>query len=1546
MQASFGPTRASMAEIDGVGYDTWIREQMELPASLHRAFYRKRAAPQTSAADSARAKCSVGSRWRSKALSAADVGKNISVQSGQLRVAGHLRTELSSSSTWASFSFDGYICEVGDNVLLSQEDDCANTQSRQAPLPWSITPTQTGGRGVVFEVKTPGTLVLKEAPADCDLTDVIESDAESAGTLYLHEPRVALVENTLEAPATSENWLGGQCPSVPRSFVNEASCRLLPGCAPLEMRGVQVDLNVSTLEKFFQTGGRYVYALTDLLAVESSCNQLSRWKQLDCGAVDCTASTLTDSDIALVRSALAEEAGWLRDINVGCSSVPENSIVEVDGKFFQNVHPQEHNVYDFSDWVSNHPGGPDKILQWTARGFILKYPASHPMRRWSSDIAKENIWSNFVGRFGDSMSFLSLPQTLQTFPLATAFGALESFDGFAEVCGSPGEVANDLESGHQYSFHVSEDHLDTAFDVDYDTPAEVPDLGRASIWTMLAFEAPDQLRQRMAWALAQIFVVAPDDATARHTEMYVHFYDIFVRHAFGNFGDILREVTYSPVMGDYLTYKRNRAFDSDGAYPDENYAREIMQLFTIGLWRLNPDGSRMLDSEGSPIPTYSNEDIMNFARVFTGFDEQGARGNIEHVEGKVNSIDPMRLRAEWRDVYPKPDLLGGYLGDGYPLCMDQPAQGFLRQGAKYHFVGHAHDGNEVLVLTADSALYKALCGAGQVCSHQLMVELPETLTCTGAECQSTTARVVQVGDGYYEHLYEACVGLFFSEGEEVLLYPDGTIASNLTSKSRQNRFVARWVPTIPDLSSCPAGCTAGSEVCACPASLAVQDGIHVVTAGGFTFQNPPVFMDREHPRKRDAAFEVEALLHHLVHYPNTPIFISYRIIQRFVTSNPTPEYVLAVSNAFQTGEYNGYTYSGKYGDLAATIAAVLLFSEARSQTSTSNGALREPYLKIIHFMRSMEYQDEKDRPIVLGNLINTIGQYPYASPTVFNFYMPEFRPDGFPEGLVAPEFQIYTAPNALAFANGMHSLINQGLSNCDDGFGVYVGDCSAGTTTFAEKSDMSEALAELDLLLTGGRLEANKGNVQAAFKRDGWKDAQKVMILTPEFNTLGSPLPGGVRPPSPPPTFGATSSYKAVVMLMLKGGMDSFQMLVPLNCPLYDEYRGVRKSIAFLPEEMHQISSAAQSCSEFGIHPKLPVLKELYDEGSVAFITDVGSLVEPLTPDMIGKGFHAKGGSGETCQGLFSHNDQQRAAETLTCQYATAEFKGAGGRIADAVAAGSEKFNTMSFSLKGSATWPQGFDIPGEVLGQNSGGGNSAFPEYTRLQDIVNNITGTRHGNVYCEEYAKRLEQAISFNIGLEKQLENAELATDYEVKGYQPLRSQFKNAATLIAARVERQAERDFFFIEDGGWDHHKGVENALAGKFESLSEALAEFVAELKAQNIYDSVVIATHSDFARTLTPNSNAGTDHGWAGIQVVLSGAIKGGEIYNAFPHLAEDSPMDAGRGRLIPRYPLENMMVPLAEWMGMEPAQRSQVFPNLANFNSTHLLEKQTLFRP
>ena len=128
--------------------------------------------------------------------------------------------------------------------------------------------------------------------------------------------------------------------------------------------------------------------------------------------------------------------------------------------------------------------------------------------------------------------------------------------------------------------------------------------------------APDQLRQRMAWALSQILVVG----TGGFTHGFQN--ELWVRNAFGNYLDLMKEVTMSSLMGEYLSFMRNSAFDHDQNYPDENYAREagahnvrivlmtckVMQLFTIGTVKLNPDGSTVLDSEGNPIPTYNNEE--------------------------------------------------------------------------------------------------------------------------------------------------------------------------------------------------------------------------------------------------------------------------------------------------------------------------------------------------------------------------------------------------------------------------------------------------------------------------------------------------------------------------------------------------------------------------------------------------------------------------------------------------------------------------------------------------------------------------------------------------------------------------------------------------------------------------------------------------------------------------------------------------------------------------------------------------------------------------
>ncbi len=154
---------------------------------------------------------------------------------------------------------------------------------------------------------------------------------------------------------------------------------------------------------------------------------------------------------------------------------------------------------------------------------------------------------------------------------------------------------------------------------------------KANVWYHAAIEADDQLRQRMAWALSQILVISATGlSNTSQYEVFLTYYDILLEHALGNYRDLLQDVTYSPVMGEYLTYDGNKK--AEGAQkPDENYAREVMQLFTIGLWELNMDGSLKLDGNGEPIPTYDNTDIETFARVFTGLRSSGDRINPMNV---------------------------------------------------------------------------------------------------------------------------------------------------------------------------------------------------------------------------------------------------------------------------------------------------------------------------------------------------------------------------------------------------------------------------------------------------------------------------------------------------------------------------------------------------------------------------------------------------------------------------------------------------------------------------------------------------------------------------------------------------------------------------------------------------------------------------------------------------------------------------------------------------------------------------------------------------
>ncbi len=138
-------------------------------------------------------------------------------------------------------------------------------------------------------------------------------------------------------------------------------------------------------------------------------------------------------------------------------------------------------------------------------------------------------------------------------------------------------------------------------------------------WWTQAVTAPDQLRQRVAFALSEIFVISFADGNLSNRPLGVAtYYDMLAKNAFGNYRTLLEEVTLHPMMGNYLTMLRNQK-ESATRVPDENYAREIMQLFSIGLYQLNADGTVKADVTGQPIETYTHDDIVGLARVFTGW---------------------------------------------------------------------------------------------------------------------------------------------------------------------------------------------------------------------------------------------------------------------------------------------------------------------------------------------------------------------------------------------------------------------------------------------------------------------------------------------------------------------------------------------------------------------------------------------------------------------------------------------------------------------------------------------------------------------------------------------------------------------------------------------------------------------------------------------------------------------------------------------------------------------------------------------------------------
>jgi len=197
---------------------------------------------------------------------------------------------------------------------------------------------------------------------------------------------------------------------------------------------------------------------------------------------------------------------------------------------------------------------------------------------------------------------------------------------------------------------------------------------RADIWFRNALNGPDQLRQRVAFALSEIMVVSELGVLGNQPYALASYYDVLARNAFANYRDLIGEVTLHPAMGAYLSMLGNEKPDpARNIRPDENFARELMQLFSIGLVELNQDGGIRLNAQNEPIPTYDQAIIEGFAHVFTGWTYAGTTQFQGTFPTELRQVTPMELWPQFHDTGPKQLLNSASLPAGQTGTQDLAA---------------------------------------------------------------------------------------------------------------------------------------------------------------------------------------------------------------------------------------------------------------------------------------------------------------------------------------------------------------------------------------------------------------------------------------------------------------------------------------------------------------------------------------------------------------------------------------------------------------------------------------------------------------------------------------------------------------------------------------------------------------------------------------------------------------------------------------------------------------------------------------------------------
>ncbi len=405
--------------------------------------------------------------------------------------------------------------------------------------------------------------------------------------------------------------------------------------------------------------------------------------------------------------------------------------------------------------------------------------------------------------------------------------------------------------------------------------------------------------------------------------------------------------------------------------------------------------------------------------------------------------------------------------------------------------------------------------------------------------------------------------------------------------------------------------------------------------------------------------------------------------------------------------------------------------------------------------------------------------------------------------------------------------------------------------------------------------------------------------------------------------------YKALVCISFGGGCDSFNMLMPTNQTAYDEYATSRSNLAIPRNQILSLNN-----TEHGIHPSMYAVQQLFNDGKLSFLSNVGTLLEPVTKE------DAWNNDAKLPLGLFSHSDQTRQWQTSIPNQRVAV--GWGGKIADLIGDTNDNESiSLNISLSGRNIFQTGnrtidftvdrYDDQPGIIGYNENWWLNAAKKRS-----IEGMLEIQQEDLFKKTYANILGTAIDANLLLGEALESVTIETTFSKND---LSIGLQKIAKIMAARQTLGMKRQIFFLDYGGWDHHDEVLMAQEEMLGEVSHALEEFKNALEELGLFDQVTTFTMSEFGRTLTSNGN-GTDHGWGGNTMVMGGAVNGGQIFGNYPSLALNSELEVGGGVFIPTTSVDEYFSELAIWLGVSPSALSDIFPNIGNFydaNSSEL---------